>query len=155
MRPADLLLLLLPLTLGGAALPGCSGCDTQGAAPLEYLDGTVSTDGRLYESTPVDGDMLHFPPGRIYDLVHGLGVRPASVHGYVSLAPRLESEGDPYDAQRPNNVTESAGNQLVIERWDEQVIRVRNDTCAEWYVRVVAIADPSSLAVGGAGGASR
>lgn len=137
------------------ALTGCSGCDTSGQSPVRYEDGQVSADGRIYETTPIDAELLHFPPGRIYDLVHGLGEAPLSVHGYVSLGSRLTPDGDPYDPERPNNVTETAGNQLVIERWDDQIVRVRNDTCAEWWVRVVAIGsapDAASAAAGAGGG---
>lgn len=151
--------LLLVLAVGasvGSTLGGCSGCDTGGQSPVRYEDGEVSADGRLYETTPIDAELLHFPPGRIYDLVHGLGETPVSVQGYVSLSRRLTPDGDPYDPEHPNNVTETAGNQLVIERWDDEIIRVRNDTCAEWYVRVVAIGsgDVAPVNTGGAGGAS-
>lgn len=123
---------------------------------MRYEDGEVSADGHMYETTPIDQELLHFPPGRVYDLVHGLGETPISVQGYVSLGSRLTKDGDPYDPERPNNVTETAGNQLVIERWDDEIIRVRNDTCAEWYVRVVAIGGGTAAPAnaGGAGGAN-
>lgn len=136
---------------------GCSACKTHGQEALEYTDGNVDESGTVYESTVVDEDMLHFPPGRVYDLVHGLGVRPASVQGYVSFRRRLSEDGDPAHETRPNNVSESSGNSMVIERWNQEVIRIRNDTCAEFYVRVVALAPgaaPSTSGLGGAGGSN-
>jgi len=100
--------------------------------------------------------MLHFPQGRTYDLMHGLGTVPVSVDVFLSFRDRLTSTGSKDDKTQPNNVAESAGNQAVIEVWDEERIRVRNDTCAEFYLRAVVIADPdlaSMASIGGGAGA--
>lgn len=100
--------------------------------------------------------MLHFPQGRTYDLVHGLGYTPTDVNIFLSFRERLTESGDKDDKTEPNNVAQSAGNQAVIELWNDEVIRVRNDTCAEFYLRAVVVGDPdlaAQSALGGAAGA--
>lgn len=143
--------LALPLTF---AVSGCGGCDVGGQTPLEFTDGITNGARTIYETGAPTGDMLHFPPGRTYDLVHGLRARPVTVNSFISFTKRLTPDGDGTDTTKPNHVAESAGNAVVIERWDDEKIRVRNDSCGEFYVRIVALADgaPSS-AEGGAGGA--
>lgn len=142
---------LLPLSLLAS---GCSPCGIGPTKAQEYLDGHVSTSGLMYETSHVGDEFLHFPSGHSFDLVHGLGVPPTSVHGYVSFVPRLTDDGDAYDPLRPNNLSEAAGNQMVVERWNDQVIRIRNDTCADFYVRVVAYVDEAASQGGmGAAGA--
>lgn len=146
---------VLALLLAGSLLGGCSACKTKGQDAVEYTAGHVDASAGVYESTLVDEDMLHFPPGRVYDLVHELGERPVSVQGYVSFRRQLSEDGDPFDDTRPNNVSEAAGNEMVIERWNDEVIRIRNDTCAEFFVRVVALAPTASASdEGGVGGAA-
>ncbi len=130
----------------------CAPCPVHSGETEEYRDGLVSATGASYQTTAPGEAFLPFPSGQTYDLYHGLGEPPSSIHGYVSFVPRLEADGDPFDHDRPNNVAETAGNQMVIERWDEELIRIRNDTCADLYVRVIAYADPpASMGLGAAG----
>jgi hypothetical protein len=146
------------LTGGSASTMACSPCSVHGQAAIEFLGGETNESGTVYQTGAPDGEMLYFPEGRTYDLVHGLGVSPASVDLYVSFRRELTQTGDPEDKTAPNNVAPSAGNQAVIEVWNDRIIRVRNDTCAEFYLRAVAIADPDEVAaldsLGGAGGAA-
>ncbi len=149
--------LLVPFISCGllcCAALGCEPCRTHGLEPEEYAEGIVSARGTVYETSHPSEELLPFPSGQTYDLLHGLGTTPTSVHGYLSFVPRLTESGDPYDRQTPNNLAEAAGNQMVIERWDDEVIRIRNDTCADFYVRVVAYAEESGSSMGGAAGAS-
>jgi len=46
---------------------------------------------------------------------------------------------------QPNNVSPSAGNQAVIERQNAEDVQIRNDTCAEFYLRVVAKAEVGGI----------
>lgn len=89
--------------------------------------------------------MLHFPSGRTYDLEHHLGVCPSAILPYISFVPRPITGEAP---SRVDNIALAAGNEALIEWCDDEIIRLRNDTCAEFFLRVVAIA-----AVGGDGGA--
>jgi len=144
------LLLAAGLTLSQA---GCSPCQIRGQESERFEGGRVLPSGTTYETGGPTEPLLPFPGGKTYDLVHGLGVVPTSVQGYVSFASQLTEDGDPLDIDRPNNIAETAGNQLVIERWDEEIVRVRNDTCGEFYLRVVLVADGAvSSGLAGAGG---
>jgi len=117
-----------------------------------FTDGLTNESLTVYQTGGVADEMLHFPQGRTYDLVHGLGTVPVSVNVFLSFRDRLTSSGNKKDKTQPNNVAESAGNQAVIEVWDDQEIRVRNDTCAEFYMRAVVIADPDLAGVASIGG---
>jgi hypothetical protein len=148
----------LCLTSGTAAGFGCSNCQTTGQDVLPYTEGIVNESGTIYQTSEVEGVMLHFPQGRTYALEHGLGVRPVTVDIYLSFRDRLSKNGDSTDKTRPNNVAPTAGNQAVIEVWNDEVIQIRNDTCAEFYLRLVAMADPDDVAraasLSGAAGAA-
>lgn len=140
---------------GSASTMACSPCSVHGQAAIEFLGGETNESRTVYQTGEPQGEMLYFPEGRRYDLVHGLGVTPASVDLYVSFRRELTDPNEASDKTEPNNVSPSAGNQAVIEVWNDRIIRVRNDTCAEFYLRAVATADPDEVAaLGGAGGAS-
>ncbi|HEY6723858.1 MAG TPA: hypothetical protein VI197_07495 [Polyangiaceae bacterium] len=124
---------------------GCGTCDTGGQQPIEYNGGTNNLvegesppESRVYETSPPFGEYLHFPAGRRFDLMHELGVAPHSVQGFLSFE-RVPGEGSGDD--NTGNFAPAAGNQLVTECIDEERVRVRNDTCAETYLRVVLLAD--------------
>jgi hypothetical protein len=107
---------------------GCNPpCETSDSEPVSY-DGGTHADG-VYESSAIDGQYLHFPGGRRYALRHGLDAKPAVVQVYVAF--------EEYPLKE-NNISPAAGNQAVIEIVDDLVVQVRNDTCDELYVRVVA-----------------
>jgi hypothetical protein len=145
---------LAAVGLAGIGQAGCSPCNFRGQEPERFEGGRVLASGTTYETGAMDELLLPFPAGQTYDLVHGLGVTPTSIQGYVSFAPQLTEDGDPLDLNQPNNLAETAGNQLVIERWDDEIVRVRNDTCAPFYLRVVLVADTAenSSGLAGAGG---
>jgi hypothetical protein len=114
-------------------LPACGTCDTDGQTPVRYTEGTTNADTTRYETNPIDGRYLDFPAGRVYDLAHDLNQTPSVVLSYLSFSAEPTSgHGD---------FAESAGNQVVVERVDDEVVRVRNDTCADMYLRVVLEAD--------------
>lgn len=129
-------------------IAGCSGCNVSGQQALEYTDGIVSPDRTMYESTAPGSEMLHFPPGRVYHLAHGLGTDHLEISPYVSFVKQLVPGGDGSDPFAPNHISAAAGNQAVIEGWNEDFIRIRNDTCAEFYLYLVARTSPSYGAAG-------
>jgi hypothetical protein len=132
----SLLAALFALTL----LSGCGSCRTRGYDPIEFNGG--ATEGNTYITSGVSDEYLHFPPGRTYDLMHELGTTPSSVHSWVSFR-RVIDQGET-ERGSSGNYAESAGNQVVVECQDEQRVRVRNDTCADFYLRVEARADSST-----------
>ena len=67
---------------GGAASAGCETfgprtCDTSLAANPWVTFSGGETQGGVYMSSPWDGDLLSFPGGMHYALVHGLPSPPA------------------------------------------------------------------------------
>jgi len=123
-------LALTALALSGA----CSApCSTSEDDPVRYSKGSVSSDGTTYVTSAWEGPYLHFPGGRRYQLEHQLGKTPALVQTYLAFSENPLPSG---------NASESAGNQAVIERVDDEIVQVRNDTCAEFYLRVVAMTGP-------------
>lgn len=128
----DFSLSLLALGLVGST--GCvSECERDGRTPQVYRDGLTSSDGSFYQTAPLDGTYLFFPPGRVYNLEHGLGEVPAEYHVWLAFVPDPLANGE-----RGAGTSESAGNQAVVELVDDEILQVRNDTCAEFFVRVVA-----------------
>jgi hypothetical protein len=116
------------LALAGVIALGCSPpCETSDADPVRFEGG--KTEAGIYETSPWEGPYLHFPGGRRYQLIHDLGTTPPIVMSYVSPSKH------PF---KDNNASENAGNQGVIELVNSEMIQIRNDTCAEFYLRVVA-----------------
>jgi hypothetical protein len=120
------------LLAGAVLLTGCP-CGHEDST-IAYRGGTANGD--TYESSSWDGPWLDFPGGRRYVLAHHLGRVPSSVTTYLSFKEYPGPFGDA-DAQ-PGNVSQGAGNASLIELVDAQNIMVRNDTCSDYHLRVVA-----------------
>jgi hypothetical protein len=118
----------------------CSNtCDTTGSAPVRYVSGTTNLAGTYYESSAWTDTYLDFPAGRTYEFVHGLNTTHYVVKAYLGFSPR------PLADDAIGNVAESAGNQVIYEKVGLHSFQVRNDTCAQFYLRVVAFAvDPDA-----------
>lgn len=148
--------ILLPcalLSVPGAG-PGCNtSCDEGDDSddpPVLYEGGNRDQALTYYESDTWDGVYLKFPPQRTYDLVHGLGRAPSAVMSYVGFS------HSPLGESGNGNVALATGNLAIIEWVDDTIIRVRNDTCETFYLRVVAMApgdgvDPGAGAAGAGG----
>ncbi len=111
---------------------GCSPpCETASEDPVFFKGGEYVATCSTYETSPWGGPYLHFPGGRRYRIYHGLGQVPPVVNTYVAF----------HESPIPgNNVSENTGNQGVIEDVNADYIQIRNDTCADLYLRVVASA---------------
>lgn len=132
--------LALSFTLAAALVggSGCVGqtCDTHGEAPQRYSGGRTNRDRSFYETSNSNGPFLFFPAGRTYRFEHGLSETPAEYHAVMAwFEYPLESAG----------ISESAGNQAMFELIDEKAIEVRNDTCADLYLRLWARVAPFEL----------
>jgi hypothetical protein len=131
------------LVVFAAALAGfgCSStCDTSdpGNPPVWYEGGTAVNG--VYASSSAHGDLLHFPAGRRYDLVHHLGFPPIQVQLYWSFA----EAGIGWDTQSEDksSLTLASGNSAVILLKNDRFIRVKNDSCVEFWLLAVASGDP-------------
>jgi hypothetical protein len=69
-------------------------------------------------------------------LIHKLVAAPYDFSAQVSFQPSLDQP----NGENAGNISSAAGNQVVVECADEERIRIRNDTCAEVYVRLTAVA---------------
>ncbi len=80
----------------------------------------------VYESSPWKSELLPFPGGKQYQLVHHLGFTPAIIEIFVAFGP---------DGER---VATCAGNSCLIRCEDDELVWIKNDTCTEFWVRVTA-----------------
>jgi len=141
-RTASVLALLLPCLI--ACSSSCPRETDENAR--RYTGGTTSPDATFYETNAWDRKFVDFPAGRRLALVHGLRETPIELKSYLAFkAKALPEDGKGF-------VAESAGNQVLIEGVDEEVVRVRNDTCQDFFLRLVANTLPAADGAGGAGG---
>ncbi|KYF92011.1 hypothetical protein BE18_51150, partial [Sorangium cellulosum] len=96
--------------------------------PVEFTEATPA--GGIYETSEPDGELLYFPGGMRYALKHGLGARPRWHQVYLSF----ESDG----TRRGGTLAHAAGNQAEVTCVDDQHLIVMNDSCSEYWLRVVA-----------------
>jgi hypothetical protein len=104
---------------------GCgAACDTsdENNAPERYTGGRVTNDS--YESSPWRSGLLPFPGGKQYQFEHHLGFTPSWVGTFIGFGPAGEQ------------VAPCAGNTCLIRCVDDQIVWIRNDTCADFWVRV-------------------
>jgi len=108
---------------------GCGDDSCPDGETISVTTGTTDLVSLTYVSAPWDGPLNEFSAGSVVTFVHNLGVAPDLVSTYVSFRP---------DGTASSEVTENTGNQGEIECIDENVIRIRNNTCSRFYIRVVA-----------------
>ena len=119
------------VALAALALTGSAGCGAscdisdEGNPPEIFAGGAVSDRGD-YASSSSQGPLLWFPGGKQYQLVHHLGFTPLKPEVYFGFA------------QNENRVAPCAGNSCEIRCWDDQIIWVKNDTCTDFWIVVVA-----------------
>ncbi len=122
------------IAAGIGLLAGESGCSVLNTCDMSNEDAQPYTSGATadghYMSSPWDGPLLSFPAGKRYDLMHGLGCTPADVHIWVSFGENGASDG--------SNAAPCAGNMCTMELIDDQKIRIKNDTCSDFYLLVTA-----------------
>jgi hypothetical protein len=123
-------------------LAGCmpSSCDTadEANAPTWYEAGTAVNG--VYASSSAHGPLLDFSGGKRYDIVHHLGFEPIQVHLYWSFAEGgIGVDGGEKDK---GTLSPAAGNSALIQVKNDQYIRVKNDSCVDYWLLVVASGDP-------------
>jgi len=125
------------------SMPACD-CGREDDDPVYWAGGT--THGYTYESTGLHDTWLHFPGGRRYRLLHELRATPISVSVYLAFVQH------PLPEDAGGNISAATGNVALIEAVTDEYIQVRNDSCSNYYVRVVAEVDPDAVGAGGAAG---
>jgi hypothetical protein len=141
-------LAVAPTLMSGA---GCAGNDC--AADVQTLPKCAGEpiDADHWESGPVDGTYLDFHGERtwVLDPSGWMGSRkPFDYEAYLALSPQPNAEGGSGFAQSAGNLAELTLSQ-VGDAWQVEVL---NDTCAQYYLRVV-LTYPAEGAGGSATGA--
>jgi hypothetical protein len=138
--------LLVVVTVGAGVFACSPACDTsdEGNLPARFEGGTAVNG--IYASSSAHGDLLNFPGGQRYDLFHHLGFEPALVQLYWSFA----EAGVGWDAQTDgkSSLSPAAGNSALIQLKNDEFIRVKNDSCADYWLLVVASGDRRSMDAG-------
>ncbi|MBX3229242.1 MAG: hypothetical protein KIT84_18525 [Labilithrix sp.] len=123
------------------AAPSCYPRTCEGQIEFFGVDagqGSMVSD-TMWESTPMVGPWLPFErqSGYVFD-IRALGGRtPADVSVFLSAAPEPNVPG-------PNagNQTTGAGNIALVQNVGPNRVDVYNDTCSDYYVRVVVHVPP-------------
>jgi hypothetical protein len=116
-----------------------AGCGTncqrgsEQAATL-HEGGRMSSPG-FYETSPVAGPYLDFSSGKRWELVHGLGATP-SHDAFISFQRCPIQEPCEAGDNEVGGYTNAAGNAVIFEDVNAQSVTLRNDTCADFFLRV-------------------
>ncbi|HVU01439.1 MAG TPA: hypothetical protein VHE30_06790 [Polyangiaceae bacterium] len=129
---------LVALAVGAALAPACGNqCDRNpDEPPVPWKGGDTDLVRMTYESAPLGGPFLDFPPGRTYRFFHGLHGVPRLVKANISFAEFPTGEGTDSEG-----FVDPAGNQVTYEAVTDEYVDVRNDTCSDVRIRLYA-ADP-------------
>ncbi|APR82889.1 Hypothetical protein A7982_08238 [Minicystis rosea] len=105
-------------------------CDrtAEGNPPSRYTGGTT-VDG-VYMTADWDGELLLFDKGQRYDLVHNLGTTPRWISSWLSFERFGTTDG--------GKLAEPAGNQAVVVEVNDEIIRIANDSCVDYWILVTA-----------------
>jgi hypothetical protein len=124
---------------------GCSpSCGNESDPPVRFAGGITDAARLEYQTNPFDEPFLDFPAKRTYDLVHGLRGAPTLYQAYVAFEP------DPYTTS--GSAAIASGNEVLFRIVDSEIVRVENDTCQHFYLRVVAsLAEDDAADAGDAG----
>jgi hypothetical protein len=133
-------------------LLGCDlGCDKEDDLPVPFAGGRQNLDRTFYETNDWNEPYVKFSAGRRLAIQHGLGTEP-------EIFTWLAFDEEPFERDREDedgSTAESAGNMVIIQRVTDQIVQVRNDTCQDFWLRLVAIS-PGEFGTepgqGGAGG---
>lgn len=118
-----------PLVPSGGCINLCPSIDrfyTRGEAL------TAPNGAAVYETSPIDGPFMPFEGGTNWHIPHHLGRVPTSVAVTLAFQERPLVSG---------GYSQAAGNQAVVLSANERDVVVRNDTCSDFFVRVVVTAD--------------
>jgi len=132
------LVALWGIMMGGIGSASCYGHTCDGDSQVW---GRVPGEGRLvdedtWESTPIDGDWIPFTRQRVWFFeMRELGDRTP-----YEITPLISAERNPVHDN--GNWTEGSGNLAEQSGAGPGRIAVKNNTCADYYIRIVAHAAP-------------
>lgn len=135
---------MLWLSISAAALfaPGCYGRNCEGGVETYGADPGQGRmlDEDTWESSPQDGKWLWFPRQRtfVFDIRALSGRTPQIILPYLSAVAEPSKTG---------NFTPGGGNLTLLSGARPNGINVTNDTCSDYYLRLVVSAAPLPPAV--------
>jgi hypothetical protein len=142
--------LWLVVSAGVVLAPGCYGRNCEGdtmSFGAEPGQGDM-IDVNTWESSPADSEWIAFPRQRyyIFDL-RALGGRTPEL-----VLPYIAAQKTPNDGT--GNATLGAGNLALILNQSSNRVDIKNDTCSDYYIRLVVTAPPvpPQTAIDGGGG---
>lgn len=130
---------LRPPQSGGAIAPTAPG-------------GRVNVDRTIYETNDWNEPFVEFPAGRKLLIEHGLGTEP-EIFTWLAFVKEPLKRGLDGEDDKEGNAAESAGNMVIIQKLNDQFVQVRNDTCQDFWLRLVAISSGDFESASGQGGA--
>jgi len=126
-------LLFASAFVAALAAPGCG----PSCHPSERVvaDGIRDVEGpiRSFQTSGPEGPLLPFEGATMLRIRHGLGIKPDLVQVTLSFTER------PMEAYKGGS-SQAAGNQAIVLRQDAEEVAVKNDSCANYFVRVVVLA---------------
>lgn len=130
-------LLAATFCLAALAAPGCGPA----CHPTERVvtEGVRDLEGpvRTFATSPPEGPFLPFEGGTLLRIRHGLGVS-------LTEPPRvsLSFTERPLD-QAKGGFSPAAGNQAITLKMDSEEVAIKNDSCANYFIRVVVVGYPA------------
>jgi hypothetical protein len=148
----------------GLFLAGTEACTTTACngSSLLYTAGDLPDGANTWESTPIDGNWIHYAPSvTVHVEIPELANRTV-INTQVFLSPVFDPNAVPPAGGAPNNYAEASGNLAEIEQVLTQFgdpsgpnagkqvlsLEVLNGTCAEYYARILVIVAPEAADAG-------
>jgi hypothetical protein len=117
--------------------PGCYGRNCEGSVATyggDAGEGRMLSDD-MWESNPQDGTWLWFPRERTYVF----DIRPLAGRTPQLVQPYLSAVAEP---SKTGNFTPGGGNVTLLSFARPNGINVTNDTCSDYFLRLVVVAAP-------------
>jgi len=134
--------LWLSISAGALAAPGCYGRNCEGGLEVYGVD---TSEGRMidentWESGPIDGTWLPYPRQRFYvfEIPELGGRKPYSPEPYISASPEPMKNG---------NFILGSGNIATMSGAGPNRVNIHNDSCSDFYLRLVLHVPPLPPAV--------
>lgn len=121
--------------------PGCGPSCQPGERVVDEGIRIEAGPYREFQTSAPEGPYLPFEGGTMLRIRHKLGVVPGAPAIYISFTER------PLEAYK-GGYSQAAGNQAITLRHDAEEVAIKNDSCANYFIRVVI----SGLVVEDAGG---
>ena len=118
------------LTAQSGCGPSCFPSERVVSTGIRYSAGAQ----RVYMTSAPEGPFLPFEGGTVLRLRHQLGTNKLLVQVKLSFSEHPLASGG-------GGSSFAAGNQAVVQREDADEVVVKNDSCANYYIRVIVEGD--------------